>query len=501
MELVFQEERIAYLCSILSDSVNQEQTADVIIPDSYPDCERIVDAFGTVLLRSEECASGSASVAGFVQAGVLYVGSEGELRRVQTEIPFSLRRDFAPQERCMMQCVCTLQSVDARILNSRKILLRVGLSCDVQVLAPKDCLCYDVTEEAPNLQLKRRQIPMRMPLDVGERSFVLNEELELPSDKPEISHLLKCLYRTQVLEQKMVGNKAVFKGGVTVHALYESADGSLHSHDWSLPFSQYAQMEQHLDDCEPQTLLTLTGADTEPDSQLDSRRLLTSINLLAQCTALGVRNVKLIEDAFCTDGNFVPQWQEERMTGILDRQSFRETAASQKELPIASVVDVWAYPKPAVKQRVGDKMQVEAPVSCSVLYRDTEGQLQQEMVQMPLSVQTELNENASCKIRELELGEIFSTAGGGTLSLRLPVSFTLESRAEHALHAVSGGEVTPWEEHKGQKPAVILRFTESSQEVWEIAKACRTPVEEICKANELSSDMVEANTLLLIPMK
>ena len=97
MELVFQDSKLEYLSRILCETVSQEQTADVIIPDSYPDAERVVDAFGTLLIRSEECTAGSASVAGVVQAGVLFVSEQGQVQCVQAQIPFSVRREF-PQE-------------------------------------------------------------------------------------------------------------------------------------------------------------------------------------------------------------------------------------------------------------------------------------------------------------------------------------------------------------------------------------------------------------------
>lgn len=500
MELVFQEDRMEYLSNVLSECVTQEQTADVVIPDSYPDAERIVDVFGTVLVRSEECAAGSAGIAGFVQAGVLYVSPDGELRRVQTEIPFSVRREFAPQEQCFLQCRCTLNSVDGRILNSRKILIRAGVSCAMEVYSPKIFSTFDVEDAAPNLQLKRKKIPMQMPMGLGEKSFVLNEELELPSDKPEISHLLKCLYRTQLQEQKMVGDKAVFKGSLLIHTLYESSDGGLYSHDWTVPFSQYAELGRQLDECAAQTVLTLTGADTEPDGQLDSRRLLTSVNILAQCMALGVGEIAFVEDAFCTDAEFAPQWYEDKMTGILDRQHIRETAAMQKELPVKTVVDAWAYPRQECKQRLAGQVQVELPLCCHLLYRDTDGQLQFEALQMPVNVQTELHHNARCCLRETELGSVFTTAGNESLSLRVPVNVLLESYAEQPVRGICGGEINPIEKNAEPRPGVILRFTDAQEDVWDIAKDCRTTVSAIRQANDLTGDTVPADTLLLIPM-
>ena len=501
MELVFQDSQLEYLSRILCETVSQEQTADVIIPDSYPDAERVVDAFGTLLVRSEECMAGSASVAGVVQAGVLFVSEQGQVECVQAQIPFSVRREFsAEQESCTLQCRCTLRSVDARPLNSRKLLVRVGISCTLCVYAPKKHPCYDIAEPAENLQLKRVELPLQMPLDLGEKSFGLNEELDLPNGKPAVSRLLKCLYRTQLQEQRVVGSKAVFKGELTVHALYESDDETLHTHEWSLPFSQYAELDRELDDHDLQTMLCLTSAETEPDGQVESRRLLTSVNLLAQCLVSGVQRLSFIEDAFCTDAEFEPRFDDWQLGGILDRQIFRETAITESEEPAESVVDAWLYPDEASKQRIGEKTQLELPLSCNVLYYDNEGALRGKTLRPTLQLETELSENATCGVTEVTGGELFCAAGSGGIALRAPVSVTVESGAVHSLHTVCGGEVTPLQEESSRKPALILRRTDGEEELWQIAKECRTSVRSIKEANDLKGSSVPENTLLLIPM-
>ena len=145
MELVFQEQKQEYLCRILCDMVSQEQTADVVIPDSIPDADRVVDAFGTLLVRSEECSADSAQVSGSVLVGAICVDEGGTPYCVKTEIPFSVRRDFPQQENdCYMQCRCILKSVDARLLNSRKVLIRVGIACTVQVFSPRIQTQYNI---------------------------------------------------------------------------------------------------------------------------------------------------------------------------------------------------------------------------------------------------------------------------------------------------------------------------------------------------------------------
>lgn len=501
MELVFQEQKQEYLCRILCDTVSQEQTADVVIPDSIPDADRVVDAFGTLLVRSEECSAESAQVAGSVLVGAIFADEGGTPYCVKTEIPFSVRRDFPQQdEDCYLQCRCLLKSVDARLLNSRKVLIRVGISCTLQVFSPRMQTQYDISEPAESLQLQRREVPMCMPMGVGARSFSINEELDLPEGKNAIARLLKCLYRPKITEQRMVGSKAVFKGELMVHALYEDTEQKLCTWQWNVPFSQYAEQERELDDGQLQTFLTLTSAETEPDTQYESRRLLLSAGLLAQCLTVGVQNVSLISDAFCTDAELSPQWDAWEMNGLLDRQTFRETAVFEDEQDADSIVDAWFYRDETEKSRDGMKTELIIPMNCNVLYYDSEGNLQGKTVRPTAKLSTDLAQNAVCELSDVTEGEAYCNANRGQLTVRMPLDITVDSTAQQEFRAVCGGTIEPFEEKNRHKPSVILRRTDTADSVWEIAKQYHTPVREILIANQMEEDGVAEDTLLLIPV-
>ena len=497
MELVFQENRRDYLRRIMDETAAQEQTVDLVVPDSIADCDRVVDAFGTVLIRSEECSSGSASVAGVVQAGVLFVSEDGVTQCMTAQIPFSFRKDFgAEQAECTMQCRCQLKSMDARMLNSRKILLRAGIVCTMTVYAREPLVTYEPEEPAPNLQLKQTTLPLRMPVGLGEKSFALNEELETGAP---MSRLLKWMSRIRIGEQRLVGNKAVFKGEFLVHALYSDPDEALHTHDWTVPFSQYAEMEREYDeDSDVLTALSPTSVELEPD--FGNGRLYLSANLLAQCTAVGPQTVRVIEDAFCTDAELKPQWCDWALSGLLDSQSFRETAVAAGDQAAKSVVDVWVYPDEVSKMRTDGRIRLELPLNCSVLYTDGDGALQGRMLRTSVTMETELAEESRCAVTGIDCGEAFSAAGENGIELRLPVSVTVESSAEHRLRGLSGGEIEPLPASAEPRPAVILRRTDGEEEIWEIAKSLRTPMAAIREANDLEGPTAPANTMLLIPM-
>ncbi len=500
MELILQEQQLDFLSRKLGETQLLEQTADVIVPDSYPDAERVVDAFGTLLLHSVECTGGSIYVAGSVQAGAIFVTEEGETECLQTTVPFSVRKELAGEKAdCRLQCKCTLRSVDARPLNSRKLLLRVGIVCCLTAYGTQHQRLCAPEEPSENLQLRRMELPIQMPLALCEKSFPLNEELELPTEQPQVSRLLKCVGRLQVREQKIVGSKAVFKGLMLVHCLYADRNEKLHSHNWELPFSQYAEFGEDREGADLQTQLSFASFEVEPESQVECGRLFLSANLLAQCLAVGERRLPLVDDAYCTDALLTPHWEQWEMYGKLDSQSFRETVVAHSEEPAASVVDAWVCCDEMQREREGDTLRLRLPLHCNVLFYDGDGRLQGRCLHPALELETELHEGAECCVRSLDWGEIYCSAGDG-MDLRLPMQVELECWANHSLRTICGGEITELPAQEGRKPSVILRRTDGEEEAWEIAKSCRVPLQDVLQANQLSGPTIPANTMLLIPM-
>ena len=291
----------------------------------------------------------------------------------------------------------------------------------------------------------------------------------------------------------------MFKGRLTVHILYESPDGSLQRQETELPFSQFAELEQDLDEGDLTVFLALTSAEPEPDGQLDCRRLLLSAGILAQCTVCGEQPVELIEDAYCLDAELKPQWETWEMEGILDVQTFRETAQAAGREPASAIADGWVLAGEPVRRHENGMAKIELPLAANVLFTDPSGKLQGQTLRTNVLLETALAPQADCRVTEITPGELFCSAGADGVTLRCPVQVTLASTARHALKAVCGGTTEP-EPEDARRPGVILRRTEQPEQVWDIAKACRTAPETVTAANDLQADEVPAGTLLLIPM-
>lgn len=501
MELTFHDAPLQYLQELAWDTVYQEETAEVIVPDSMPDIGRIVDCCGTVMIRSKEWNGNTAVISGAVQAAALYVPEGGgELNRMEAYLPFTLRREIGEQEMGgALLCDCWLRSLDARMLNSRKVLVRANPGFRLIALCPREQMLAQPDGLPEQIQLRQNTYTMLLPVSCGEKSFPINDELTLPESAPGVDKILKSTFSVAVEESKMVGAKAVFKGEIRLHLLYQSADGTLHTYNGQMPFSQYAEMERESENGEAWVLTAINDAEVDTDGQIDSHRLLLTMTLLAQICVMEPIQVTLAEDAYALSGKLEPHWQKFGLRARLDRQQLHANAEWSTAVEASQVLDAQVLlDRPAVR-RDGESLWAVAGANVSLLYYDPEGQLQGKSLHGEVSCTTKLAESGLCRADARPVQAPAADLRGDEAVVQMPVDFCLSSYAAREWQNLSGGEFTPDAQRQRRPSVVVCRAKE--EPLWELAKRNRTTVAAIEAANALRGDGPHEGEILLIPLK
>lgn len=500
MELAFQENRTQCMEQLFYDTVIQEETAEIIVPEGWPDIFRVVDCFAAVQLRQKEVGTGIVTVSGGVRGGILYV-PEGEQKPklLQTYLPFTVKKEIERLEvNDKVQVDLQVCQADARMISSRKAMLRLSLSAGLKAYTPRQIVTYTLPEPEQNIMTYTSELPMKLCLDAEEKSFAVNEEVLIPDELPAVEEILKEQYRLRVTEKKMVGNKLAYKGTIGVHTLYSAQDGSLNACDSFLPFSQYVELAEDRDECEPEVKLSVTGAELTTDGQLDCHRLLLNMNLLAQCSVFGVCSVNYVSDAYSTEEALVPEYHSVNLTGLLDRREYPDTMVSKLTLPIKKAVDIYAYPEQVRQNRNGDTLCLQYGLNVNLLYYDQDNQLRGKTVHIEHSSDMSLSPNGQCRA-ELLLTEPCKIMNGGQIELRCPIVSVADSFAAQEIRGICGGKTEPIEEET-ERPSLILRRIGQEESLWSVAKSYRTTVQKIMEANGLSDEAAMSEALLLIPM-
>jgi len=511
MELYLNREKINHVRNILNTSITQEETMEMIVPDSSPDILRIISVDTTVLVRGKEADAGRVSVSGVALATVIYApeGTDG-VRKINAEIPFTI--SAAESEITHLSKVIARVSPvssDASIVNPRKFVLRADIRAELS--------CYNDDElsvtsdvELPGdsgIELLREGCDICLPVDVREKSFVISDEMTLPNSSPEIGELLRTRVTVTTEEAKVVGNKVIFRGHTNIAMLYSPAGGGeLHNADLQSEFSQIMELENISEECQFDMVLILTGVYIDPGNAdySDGRSVSCELHVVAQCVAVERKTISFISDIYSTKYDIMKSPQELEFEHKEPAAKFSSMFRDTLETPgdVERVIAVSAETGTAETE----DGTLKAPIYVKCIYLGGDGRVlsisSRFMAESPWAGAA--GDNSSTHAISASVGsEVYGAAAGGGIELRIPVDFTVSEtviiRVSH-LDEISYDEESAIDTSK--MPSLMISKAFRGDTLWKLAKKHHSTAELILSANDLASeeDIIEGQ-MLIVPKK
>lgn len=502
MDVDFQEQNVSFLREEQLDTIYQEEVTEQQLPDSLPQIEQILSCSGAVFVKNKEITDGKAVLSGQIRACVLY-RAEGESapQTVEKEWEFNVCKELpASETEQTVFCRSWIKRIDAKMLNSRKLLIRANIGCSFTVYSPSSVSVNVPAEPPKTLQLLKNAYDMLLPSYIGETEFRMNEECALPETAAGISKILRCSAGYRVSESKTVGDKAVFKGDVLLHIFYASSTGSLHCFDTELPFSHYTELNGEAETGDARVFLQPVSAEIDTDGQEDTKRILISLCAASQVVVYDKKRVELIEDAYVTRGELDAEWQELQLPAMLDSQTLNVSSELSVAAMADKVFDAQVYADRPVVRRDGEKMKAVVPVFAWVLILDRDGKLQGKEVKNEITCDTACASDSACSAACDIFEQPVCLASYDAVTLRLTAQMCIDNCMGSKLHTLRSAKVDLQKAGEHARASLIAKRA-GEESVWEIAKSCGSTVEAICEANGLSSGVVQEGAILLIPMQ
>ena len=461
MELAFEQKQRSCLKRTAHLSLAQEQTQELIIPDTMPDAARTLICYAEPELQSKTSRAGSLLVTGNLRASCLYADEAGGLQLLTTDVPFTLKLESSDLQELTQSVVrCSVRSADSRLINSRKVLLRISVLVQADGYEPWTEEVRALTDAPACLQQKTQSYSNAVPVETAERAFQVSEELNVPEGRAKIVRLADCMLQPVVTEQNLVGSKAVMKGTANLQLTYLDEQNELRTLSLAVPFSQYCQLQGDYEQNEDvETTLLVTGVQLEPVDTETGQKLLFGAGILAQCTVIQPQTLTLCEDAYSTRGDFQPQWQEQEYSMRLDVQTLREPIRPSFPAQATAVLDCRVYPDAMALERTADGVIVHVPLRADTVYTDADGAVQSESFRTEVSCKTALDEDCACEAVFQLQPEGYAAAGSGAVELRYDAVFQLQSFAKQKLQNLVGGTLDLTRQPRAERASVVIRRT------------------------------------------
>lgn len=494
MELQFHKTLLPGLQLVKQEVKNLEETQELRLSDSMPDIGRVLGAWGQVLLRGKEWRSGSAHVTGGVQVWVLYVPEDGVgVQCMQTWIPFHVKWEIPDtQVDGMIHAHCLLRSADARNTSSRKMMVRINVGVMGQMWVPAESNLYHPEELPEDICLLRRSYPVRMPRETGEKAFAMEEELTLPPTAAKLEKLLHYSLQPELLDRKIMSDKVVFRGTALLHVVYIGEDGNLHTWDFELPFSQYAELEHEY---EPGATAHILPAVTSLEMEKDLEgRLQLKAGMTGQYMICDQSVLEVVEDAYSPFRAVIPQMETMPLPVILDEQ--QQTLGTEQTVQAeGSTIDLTYLPDHPYRLPAGDGT-MGIPGQFQLLYCGDDGQLQTATARGETQWQLPAEDSARMLTTAIPSGRPQTAYDGSGAVLRADTLADTVILSGQGLPMVTGLEIGEAADPDPERPSLILRRAGDS-DLWTLAKQTGSTVERIQKANRLEGEPSPEQLLLI----
>lgn len=489
MELQFEKMGLDCLQTAACEVRNAEQTQELRLPDAMPDIGKVLCSWGQVLLRGKEWRSGGMTATGGVMVWIMYLPEDGmEPQTLETWVPFQVKWDFPDTERDgIMNVDFLLRCVDARSLSARKLLVRIGVSAMGQAMVPMRMELMTPASVPEDVQLLKRSYPVKLPREAGEKPFELEEELSAPP----MEKILRYELQPEIIDQKIMAGKVVFRGAAALRVLYRDESGALKCWEGELPFSQFTDLEGEYDDAAEAAITpAVTNLELE---QGENGHLHLKAGLTGQYVVYDRPVIEVVEDAYSPSREVQVHTDEANMPMVLDQR--REAVRLEQNVAgDGQMVDVFFLTEHPITRREGDGVVMEVPGTFQVLIVDGDGTLRSETVKTQGTWQLPAHENS----RICGISTPSGWGQGATGRVHGDVGMTATTVAGQGIPMVTGLTLGDTAEPDPMRPSLILRRAEQ-ESLWELAKRCGSTVEAIHKANDLTGEP-EQGAMLLIPV-
>lgn len=307
MEEITRHSEAVFLNETLFDEkAEQGVELDYILPDYYPEIFRILKCCVTPRVTSAAVSGNKLEISGYAVIRVLYLAENSTaLNCVEQRYTWSKSLNISPaKENCIGEPIVTVTPktdyCSCRAVSSRRIDVRGAISFKISVC----CTSKFMLPAMPDgMQVLKKLVPCCMQPIVSIRQLTVREEID--TGARGIDYIVSCDAFPTVTDVRIVANKAVVKGNVTVTALYgvhsENNSGvtELEKMTADIPISQIVDMPGLSEsyNCRPELIVKTC----ELTPQADSGVVSCEIVLECRCKAYSPAEAEIPCDAYSTE--------------------------------------------------------------------------------------------------------------------------------------------------------------------------------------------------------
>ena len=504
-ENILSEDKISNLC--------KEQPVDLnfSLPDYCPDIQKILKCIVIPSITSKNITSGRLDIDGIINVQFMYLDADKkQVRHFDNISPFSCTIDIGEVDLSSIAFTeIKTEYMNCHATSPRKIDIHGAFSICTTIISRSNKEISSNIEEN-DIAVKKMSLPISTLTGMSQQQFSINEILEANKSKPMIRSIVKSDINAVINDCKLLNDKAIIKGDVFIKILYDSVnpDNELETIEYTIPISQIIDVLGSSDDdiCDVDLDILEDEFRIKSNNSEDENLIEVNLKLCASVLSYRENEIEFITDAYSTDYELNLNKDKVNFNHIEDfvTESYidKSTIEVEPSMSLAKIIDIWDEGIDLSSKIEDEKLKFSGKINACILSINNEGV--PEYTEKPINfeyISNAMVENDSkidTNVKIVSIG--YRIIANNSIEIKTELLFKSKISSSKEVFMVSDIYVDEDSPYSKDEASLIIYFADKGEDIWDIARNYHTTADAIKGENELESDVIEENSMILIPM-
>ena len=477
---------------------------DCIVPDIKPDIYNIILSSGTVNIYKKEVSDGRIRIDGAINTYTIYSSEENdkkEIKSINYVIDFSQIVNMENAKSDMGADIETnLRSVEARIVNERKINVKAILDFDIKLYSNNDEEFITGINDISDLQKLEKKITLNSLLGINKTKAQAKETIQI-DNIDNLAEILKVNVQVIHKDTKVSYNKILAKADTSLKILYLTDDGRINTASSLIPIMGFIDMENISEENVFDMQYEIRNMVIKPNSmQEHSIYVEFEVEIVASCYE--TKEINTIEDLYSPTRNL--SFTQKQIKVMQNKKNYHDVL-SIREKQLLNLGDEKVYDADVNvvidNMRVG-KDEIELSGNANITFIHSINNMTEigiSQVTIPINYRMSaigIDSNSQVKISLDIPMQDFSILPNNEVDIKIDIEFLACTSKEITINQICN--VSEDETNKANQFNLVIYYTKKDDNLWKLAKEFRSTVETIKESNGISQSELTPGMQLFI---
>ena len=479
---------------------------DAIIPDIKPDILKTVSTSGNVCIYKKEVSDGKIKLEGNVEIYLIYLADSetDNIRGINTNIDFKEIIECRDAlEGMWINEKVTIKSIECKVLNGRKVNIKVELEAEITLYANEDLDIVNDVENIQDIQEIRKNVKFNSVVGSNSTKTYAKETVKINTED-NLAEILRVDISIINKDTKMSYNKILAKADADVKIMYLTEDNRIRNVEEKIPIMGFVEMQNISEDDICDCRYTIKNILVKPNSE-EEHSIYVEIELEISCNAIKDEEIEILEDLYSPSMNV--KFNSRNVITMVNKKNKNDMYEVREKIQIQELAgekikDIRITPSIsnsiASKGKIKYDGEIKADFLITANNQTTVESITKTIPIMYVMDYDEVTENSRIDTN-IEVAMQDFVIEDSEVTLNINLNFEVSQYNEINMNIIE--DVNIDEEACSENPySMTIYFVKEGDTLWKIAKKYRSTVDDIMRLNEIEdSENINVGMQLFIP--